>query len=77
MNNRSFEALLYGITSHTVSKIMEETGWSEDVAMERFTSSKLYSYLEAEETKVWQYSAAMLAELFRDERAGRLSLPEV
>ena len=77
MNERSFEALLYGITSHTVSKIMEATGWSEDVAMERFTASKLYSYLEIEETKVWQYSALMLAELFHEERAGHFSLPEV
>jgi hypothetical protein len=45
--------------------------------MERFTSSKLYSYLEREETKVWQYSALMLAQLFNEERSGRLSLPEV
>ena len=77
MNERSFETLLYSVTCHTVAKIMEATGWSEDVAMERFTSSKLYSYLESEETKVWQYSALMLAELFCEERAGHLSLPEV
>lgn len=77
MNSRSFETLLYGITAHTVAKIMETTSWSEDVAMERFTASKLYAYLEVEETKVWQYSATMLAELFHEERAGRLVLPEV
>ena len=45
--------------------------------MERFTESKLYSYLEREETKVWQYSTAMLVELFNEERAGQLSFPEV
>ena len=45
--------------------------------IERFTNSKLYSYLEKEETKVWQYSAFMLAELFNEERSGRLTLPEV
>lgn len=56
---------------------MESTGWSENEAMERFTQSKLYSYLEREETKVWQYSAVMLAQLFDEERAGRLVLPEV
>ena len=77
MNERSFETLLYGITAHAVAKIMELNGWSEDLAMERFTQSKLYSYLEREETKVWQYSALMLAQLFNEERAGRLSLPEV
>lgn len=77
MNERSFETLLYGITANVVAKIMELNGWSENEAMERFTRSKLYSYLEREEMKVWQYSALMLAELFNEERAGRLSLPEV
>ena len=77
MNERSYETLLYGITANVIAKIMELNGWSENEAIERFTSSKLYSYLEKEETKVWQYSALMLAELFNDERAGRLSLPEV
>ena len=59
------------------NKIMELNDWSENEAIERFTSSKLYSYLEKEETKVWQYSSLMLAQLFNEERAGRLSLPEV
>ena len=77
MNERSFEILLYSITSNTVSKIMELNNWSEDLALERFTHSRLYSYLEREETKVWQYSSLMLAELFNEEREGRLSLPEV
>ena len=77
MNERSFETLLYGITANVTSKIMELNNWSEDTAMERFTQSKLYSYLEKEETKVWQYSALMLAQLFNEEREGRLILPEV
>ena len=77
MNARSYETLLYGITANVVAKIMELNNWSENEAMERFTRSKLYSYLEKEETKVWQYSTLMLAQLFNEERAGRLSLPEV
>ena len=77
MNERSYETLLYGITAHAVAKVMEQNGWSENEAMERFTSSKLYSYLEKEKTKVWQYSTMMLVQLFNDERAGRLSFPEV
>jgi hypothetical protein len=77
MNERSYEALLYGITANAVAKIMELNGWSENEAMERFTSSKLYSFLEREETKVWQYSSLMLAQLFNEERSGILSLPEV
>lgn len=77
MNDRSFETLLYKITAAVVARLIESNGWSEDLAMERFTESKLYSYLEREETKVWQYSTAMLVELFNEERAGQLSFPEV
>ena len=77
MNLCSFETLLFSITASVVAKIMELNGWSEDETIERFTMSRLYSYLEREETKVWQYSALMLAELYNEERAGRLSLPEV
>ncbi len=77
MNERSYETLLYTITSNVVSKIMELNNWSENKALERFTCSKLYTYLEKEETKVWQYSTLMLSQLFNEERAGRLSLPEV
>ena len=77
MNDRSFETLLYGITANVVARIAELNDWDEDTAMERFTQSKLYSYLEKEETKVWQYSSTMLAQLFNEERSGHLSLPEV
>lgn len=72
MSSGEFENLLYTITSNTVNVIMQETGWSEDEAMERFVRSKVYAQLEKEQTKVWHYSAAMLAQLFYDERAGRL-----
>ncbi len=77
MNERSFETLLYSITPHVVEKIMELNGWSENEALEKFTSSKLYSYLEKEETKVWQYSSLMLATLFNEEITIGLNLPEV
>ena len=77
MNERSYETLLYSITANVIARIMELNGWSENGAIERFTSSKLYSYLEREETKVWQYSSLMLAQLFNEERTGRLFLPEV
>ncbi len=77
MNERSFETLLYSITANVVQRLMEINGWSENESMVRFTQSKLYSFLEREETKVWQYSSLMLAELFNDERSGRLVFPEV
>mgnify|MGYP003482563125 FL=1 len=77
MTEKDFEIMLYGITANVVAKIMELNNWTEDVAMERFDQSKVYSYLEREETKVWHYSSLMLAQLFNEERAGKFSLPEV
>ena len=77
MSERSYEILLYSITANVVEKIMEMNSWGENEAMMRFANSKVYSYLEKEETKVWQYSSYMLAQLFNEERSGRLVLPEV
>lgn len=77
MTEKDFEIMLYGITANVIAKIMELNNWAEDVAMELFVQSKVYSYLEREETKVWHYSSLMLAQLFNEERAGKLSLPEV
>ncbi|MBR5588661.1 MAG: hypothetical protein IKW41_00705 [Phascolarctobacterium sp.] len=77
MTEKDFEIMLYGITANVIAKIMELNNWSEDVAMELFVQSKVYSYLEREETKVWHYSSLMLAQLFNEERAGKFSLPEV
>lgn len=77
MNERSFEVLLYGITAGTVEKIMEQNGWSEDEAMERFTESRVYACLSQEKTKLWHYSSLLLAQLFNDERSGNLVFPEV
>lgn len=77
MNERSYETLLYRITANVTAKLMELNNWTEDEAMERFTNSKVYAFLEKEETKVWQYSTLMLVQLFNEERAGGLVLPEV
>ncbi len=74
---RSFETLLYSVTPNVVNEIIKKNGWTEDEAMERFAQSKVYSYLEDEKTKVWQYSALMIAELFNEERKGALVFPEV
>ena len=77
MNERSYEILLYKITANVILKIMELNKWSENETIERFMSSKLYSLLEEENTKMWHYSSLMLAQLFVDEQNGKLSLPEV
>lgn len=77
MSNNEFEDLLYTITANVVDLIMKKTGWNEDVALDRFVRSQIYLLLEKEETKVWHYSATMIAQLFEDERSGNFVLPEV
>ena len=77
MSNNEFEDLLYTITANVVDLIMKRTGWNEDVALDRFVRSQIYSLLEKEETKVWHCSATMIAQLFEDERSGNFVLPEV
>ena len=77
MDNLGFEILLYGITTNVVNELIKQNNWTEDEALEKFVMSKLYSYLEKEETKVWHYSTLMLVELFNDECSGSLIFPEV
>jgi len=77
MNDRSYEIILYKVTKNVIAKLIEINNWPEDIAFENFVTSKLYTYLENEETKVWQYSPLMLAQLFNEEQAGNLVLPEV
>ena len=62
-----FESVLQTIAAGLVGKIMSEKGLSEDTAMESLYSSKLYSMLENEKTKVWHYSVSMLYDLFDEE----------
>ena len=77
MNKKEFESLLYTITANAVDIIMKNTNWGEDEALERFVRSEVYAQLEKEETKVWHYSATMLAKLFEEERTGHLVWPEM
>lgn len=77
MTDKRFAALLPIITAGVIDALSKEYGWSEDEAIGAFHSSELYSYLERENTKVWQYSTPMLLELFAGERRGELVFPEV
>jgi hypothetical protein len=77
MEKNSFELILQTISAGLIGKIISDSGLNEDVAVERFYSSELYSALEKEETKVWHYSVSMLYNLYKQEMAtGRLTLPE-
>ena len=77
MNNNEFSLLLAGKIASTAKLLMEQFNWDEDYALKRFAESKLYSFIENQQSKVWYYSPLMLAQLFSDERAGQLAFPEV
>ena len=71
----SYESLLYTSTTNTVMKIMEHYEWDMDYAIDKFVSSKLYTYLEDEKTKIWRCSTTRLCDLFIDEMEGCLIVP--
>lgn len=77
MNKEQFENLLSTIVTKTVTLIMKKNNWNEEKALYRFVTSKVYSLLEQEDTKVWHLSAWLLAALFEDERSGNLVWPQV
>ena len=78
IKTNEFEIVLQVISMGLVEKIINENGFEEDTAMEKLYSSKLYSALEKEETKVWHYSVPKLYELWDNEtKTGRLLLPEM
>jgi len=77
MEPNQFELVLQTISIGLVAKIIAETGFDEDMAIERLYSSMLYSTLEKEDTKVWHYSVPKLYELWENEtKTGQLTLPE-
>jgi hypothetical protein len=77
VETNQFNLVLQTISTGLVAKIIAETGFDEDIAMEKLYTSELYSALEKEETKVWHYSVPKLYELWVNEtKTGRLVLPE-
>ncbi len=67
MEKEMFAAILPAICSDLIAKICATYNISETQAIEKLYNSKLYFYLEKEETKVWHYSTDMLLKLFEQE----------
>ena len=77
MDNTKFEALLPIIISALMQKIIERKEISQEEAFSQLYSSRLYTVLDEEKTKVWHYSAEKLFMLFDEElTTGILNLPE-
>jgi len=78
MGQEQFIAIMPYIITDLVSLIVEKQNISEEAAIKKLYSSKLYATLEKEETKVWQYSTHMLYSLFeQEEKNENIQFPDV
>lgn len=78
MGQEQFVLMMSNISAELVAKIAEKQNISDAEALEKLYSSNLYSLLEQEDTKVWQYSTDMLYSLYEQElQSGELNFPDV
>lgn len=78
MSQEKFLAMMPYISADLIYMIISIEGLSEEEAIMKLYSSKLYSLLESEETKVWQYSTPMLYSLLQQElETGEIHFPDV
>lgn len=77
MDKKKFEAMLVFLVPQIVHKIVEQYAWDEVTAAKEFYSSKVYSFLEQEDTKLWHLSARTLFNMFDEEKqTGTFTFPE-
>ena len=78
MGQEQFAAIMPYISADLVAMIAEKQSIDAEEAIKKLYSSKLYSALEKEETKIWQYSTQMLYSLFEQEiTSGNIDFPDV
>ena len=78
MGKEEFAAIMPYISADLASMIAEKQGVSGEEAIKKLYGSQLYSALEKEETKIWQYSTQMLFSLFeQEEKTGKIDFPDV
>lgn len=78
MGQEKFVLMMSNISSELISKIVQKQDISEEEALAKLCASELYALLEKEDTKLWQYSADMLYELFeQEEKCGKIEFPDV
>ena len=78
MEKENLLALMPYISADLVKFISQKQKISSEEAITKLYASKLYSFLEDEETKVWYYSTEMLYSLFeQEENTGKIEFPDV
>lgn len=78
MGQEQFAAMMPYISTDLVAMIADKQNITDEEAITKLYTSKLYEALESEETKVWQYSTQMLYSLFEQEQKnGTIRFPDV
>ena len=78
MRQEQFNAMMPVISADLIYMIAVKRGIAENEAIMLLYTSKLYTALEQEETKVWQYSTPMLYSLLEQEcNDGTICFPDV
>lgn len=77
MEKKKFEAMLVLLVPQVIQLIAENDFCDEMTASKEFYDSKVYSFLEQEDTKLWHLSALTLFTMFEEEkRTGTFTFPE-
>lgn len=77
MEQKKFEAMLVLIVPKIIDLIVRNHGLDEVSASKNFYESRVYSLLEDEETKLWQFSPLTLFRMYDEEKStGNITFPE-
>ncbi len=77
MEKQKFEAMLILLVPQIIHLITENYPYDEVSAAKEFYASKVYSFLEQEDTKLWHLSALTLFNMFDEEKnTGTFTFPE-
>jgi len=77
MEKKKFEAMLILLVPQVIHLIVENYPYDEVTASKEFYSSKVYSFLEQEDTKLWHLSALTLFNMYDEEKqSGMFTFPE-
>ncbi|BDF35717.1 hypothetical protein CE91St62_37800 [Lachnospiraceae bacterium] len=77
MEKKKFEAMLVLLVTQVIGLITEYYPYDEVTASKEFYNSKVYSFLEVEDTKLWHLSALTLFNMFNEEKeTGTFTFPE-
>ena len=77
MEQSKLPTIFISLVPQIITLIVSECGVDDEKATEMFYSSKLFTVLEDEETKLWHLSAHALFEMFQEEQqTGNITYPE-